>query len=238
MIRNHIIFRDYETGSKNKYTCQPLQLAAVAIDLQRLEIIQDSVFDSLIKPELDEDKCKKLGIAPIEEEALRVNKLDLEELKKAPDAKLVWQRYLDYLKDYNLKGKTGGKWDAPIVAGYNGTNFDDFIDIRMCEQYGPKLDEWGGWSIYHPFIKMDGQMMVQDMFFSVNITKNGSVSMDAMREYFGYKTEGAHNARVDVLQGADLLIRFLRLNKELVNGNLDLPKGKKIKFKNCVGGKI
>ena len=158
-----------------------------------------------------ETKCKELGVAPIEDEALGINNIQVEDLEKAPDAKFVWDKYLDYLKDYNLKGKNGGKWDAPIVAGYNGTNFDDVIDVRMCEQYGPKLDEWGGWGIYHPFMRMDVQMMVQQMFFPVNISKNNSVSMDAMREYFGYKTDGAHNAKVDVLQGADLLIRFLKL---------------------------
>jgi len=59
-----------------------------------------------------------------------------------------------------------------------------------------------------------------------------------MREYFGYSTENAHKADVDVKQGADMLIRFLKLNKALVNGELDLPKGKKIKFKGCVGGKL
>ncbi len=112
------------------------------------------------------------------------------------------------------------------------------IDVRMCEKYGPKLDDYGGWSIYHPFYNFDVQMLVQNFFHGSKIGNSNSISMDAMRDFFGYKKEGAHKADVDVIQGADLLIRFLKLTKGIVNGDIDLPKGKKIKFKNSVGGKI
>jgi DNA polymerase III epsilon subunit-like protein len=238
MILNNICFRDYETGSKNKYKCQPIQLAAVMIDLKRLEVIEDSLFESTLKPFFTDEECEKHGVDPIEDEALKKNGFTREELKDAPDPKLVWQNYCDYLKNYNLKGKGGGKWDAPSVGGYNNSNFDNQIDVRMCEKYGPKLDEWGGWSIYHPFNNFDAMQQVQNMFHAKKINPFNSISMDAMREYFGYSTENAHKADVDVLQGADMLIRFLKLNKALVNGELDLPHGKKIKFKGCVGGKL
>ena len=235
MILNNIAFRDWETGGKNKYSCQPIQLACVMIDLQRLEVIEDSLFESTLRPIFDEETCKQNGVDPIEDEALKKNGFTREELKDAPDPKLVWQNYCDYLKNYNLKGKGGGKWDAPAVGGFNNSNFDNVIDVRMCEKHGPKLDEWGGWAIYHPFLNFDAMQSVQNMFHAKKINPFNSLSMDAMREYFGYKTENAHKADVDVLQGADMLIRFLKLNKALVNGELDLPHGKKIKFKGCVG---
>lgn len=238
MIRNYICFRDYETGSKNKYKCQPVQLAAVMIDINRLCIVPDSHFESAMKPVFDDEECAKLNIDPLEDEALKINGFTREELAEAPETKLVWENYLEYLSKYNLKGNNGGKWDAPAVGGYNNSNFDDVIDIRMCEKYGPKLDDYGGWSIYHPFYNFDAQCLVQNFFHGSKINNNNSISMDAMREFFGYKTEGAHNALVDVTQGADLLIRFLKLTKAIVNGDIDLPKGKKIKFKNTVGGKL
>lgn len=238
MIRNNIVFRDWETGSKNRYNTQPIQLAAVIIDIKRLEVVPDSLFESTLRPLFTDEECEKAGVAPLEDEALKKNGFTREELQTAPYPKLVWQNYCDYLKNYNLKGKDGSKWDAPAVGGYNNCNFDDFIDIRMCEQYGPKLDEWGGWSLYHPFFRFDAQQLVQNFFHAKKINTFNSISMDAMREYFGYSMENAHKADVDVKQGADLLIRFLKLTKAVVNGELDLPKGKKIKFKGCVGGKL
>jgi len=243
MIRHNFIFRDWETGSRHKavegtLTPQPVQLAAVAIDIKRLEIIPDSIFESLLQPEFDDKKAIELGIAPIEEEALAVNKKTREELADAPKPKFVWDNYVDYLSNYNLKGKSGGKWDAPGVCGFNNTGFDDHIDRYMLRTYGPKLGEYGDWSIYHPFQNIDLHHYVNGMFNNMRISPTNRTSMDACREYFGYKTDGAHDAKIDVLQGADMLIRFLKLFRSLVNGKLDLPMGKKIKFKNCVGGKI
>lgn len=238
MIRNYICFRDYETGSKNKFKTQPIQIAAVMINLPRLEVVEDSLFESLIQPEWDESKCEELGIDPIQDEALAINKITREELKDAPQEKVVWQKYCDYLKDYNLKGIDGGKWDAPIIGGFNNRNFDDMIDIRLCEKYGPNLDDFGGWTMYHPFYNFDVAPILHTYFHNKKIVKNNSYSMDACREFFGYKTENAHKADIDVLQGADMLVRFLKLSRKLVAGELNLPEGKKIKFKNVVGGKL
>lgn len=238
MIRNNICIRDYETGSKNRHKCQPIQIAAVMIDIRRLEVIQDSLFESLILPEFDDEKCLNLGIDPLEDEALKINGHTRESLADAPHAKLVWEQYLAYLKDYNIKGQDGGAWNAPAIGGYNSCKFDDVIDIRMCELYGPKLNDWGDWSMYHPFLNFDVQHLVQNFFHATKINNTDSISMDAMREFFGYKKDGAHDAETDVIQTADMLIRFLKLTKGIVAGTLDLPKGKKVKFRGCVGGKI
>lgn len=238
MIRNNIVFRDYETGSRNRYKCQPIQIAAVVIDIKRLEIINDSVFTSTMKPVFDAEECERLGIDPIEQEALNINGHTVEELEEAPPLKTVWEQYLEYLKNYNIKGRDGDRWNAPAIGGYNNCKFDDFIDMRLCELYGPKLDEYGDMTMYHPFYNFDTQHLVQNFFHGVKVNKTDAISMDAMREYLGYKKENAHDAVVDVMQGADMLIRFLRLIKNLLGGKLDLPKGKKIKFKDSVAGAV
>ena len=158
-IRNNICIRDYETGSRNPNSTQPIQIAAIMIDIQRLEIIEDSVFESLILPEFDDEKCLELGIDPLQDEALKVNGQTRDSLKDAPEGKLVWQLYQKYLKKYNLKGEDGNKWDAPAMGGYNNRGFDDIIDYQMCMKYGPKTDEFGKTSLYHPFLNFDGQVM-------------------------------------------------------------------------------
>jgi DNA polymerase III epsilon subunit-like protein len=226
-----IVVRDYETGSKNKYKTQPIQIGAVIVDIKKLEIVEDSLFVSSMRPELDDEVAKKNGLDAVEDEALKINGFTREELVHAPDTKLVWENYLSYLEKYNLKGKNGSKWDAPIIGGFNSSNFDDVIDIRMCEKYGPKLDEWGGWSIYHPMYNFDVFAMVQHLFFSIKLNDRGSLSMDSLRDYFGMDKENAHKADVDVLQTAALMIKILKLYKKLINGDL----GPKIKFAQSFG---
>lgn len=226
MLRNYIVVRDYETGSKNKYKTQPIQIGAVIIDPKRLEVVEDSLFVSTMRPELDDSKARASGFDPIEDEALKINGFTREELEKAPETKLVWQNYLSYLEKYNLKGKNGKNWDAPIVGGYNNANFDDVIDVRMCDKYGPKLDEWGGWGLYHPTANFDVYHMVQHLFFSIRLNERGSLSMDSLRDYFGMDKENAHKADVDVLQTAYLMLKIMKLYKKLVAGEL----GPKIKF--------
>lgn len=238
MIYNFVAFRDWETGGKNKLTCQPLELACVIIDVKRLEVVPNSLFHSLLKPEEDEAIQKRLGLAPLEDDALKKNGLKIEDLRKAPKPKVVWDQYVEYLSHYNTKGESGDDWHAPIRAGFNNVNFDDYIDKRMCSMYGPKLSDNGDMTIYHPSQYMDANMLCHAMFNYHYITKNNRMSMDAIREYMGYKTDGAHSASVDVMQGADLLIRFFRLNRHLIEGKIDMPLGKKIKFKGCVNGKL
>lgn len=238
MINNYICFRDYETGSKNKMRTQPIQLAAIMIDLPRLQIVPDSLFESKILPELDDEKAISEGMDPIMDEALKINGHTREDLARAPDAKTVWNQYLSYLDKYNLKGIKGGKWHAPIAAGFNNTNFDDYIDLRLAEKYGPKPDDYGGWSHYHPIHNFDVLQLVRTFFFSIDLNSTGSYSMDAVRQYFGYQKLNAHKADVDVKQGADLLLRFLKLTKRIVSGKLVLPAGKRIKFFDCVNGAL
>lgn len=229
---NYVCFRDYETGSKNRHTCQPLQLAAVMIDVDRLEIVDGSLFQSLIKPVEDSEELQKLGWGELEEEAMNKHGLDIDDLRKAPNARVVWNQYVEYLKKYNKKGVNGGTWNAPIVGGFNNVNFDDFIDRRLCSLYGPDFDEYGAMTIYHPFMNFDLQRTIEQFFAYVKLNNSNSVSMDTCREFFGISTEMAHNAKKDVLDGAFLFIKFLRLYKGLTHGLIDLPKGKRIKFKN------
>lgn len=233
MIKNNIIILDFESGSRYPLTTQPLQLAAVIIDIKKLEIIKDSSFQSLMRPIFDADKCIELGIDELQDEALNVNHLTREELKDAPSPKLVWNNFVEYTKKYNLKGLKGKQWDSVIVAGYNNTGFDNIIINRLSDQYGPKLDKYGKCTLFHPFHNFDVQQNIAQWFHCASINPKNSISLDAIREYMGIGTENAHDALKDCYDTAFLLIKFLRLIKGIYMGDIDLPKGKRVKFKNC-----
>lgn len=239
MIENNIVFRDYETGSQNPHKCQPTQLAAVIIDLKRAEIIEGSLFNSYIRPLSDEEAIKN-NLDPIQDQALAVSKVNKEVLLKAPPLSLVWESYTSYLKSYAVKGgPIVSNWDMPIRAGYNNMGFDDVICTRLCKENN-QINEKNQLKIYHPVYNFDLLQLLAQWFFFHNLTftRQQSLSFDQARDFFGFKKEGAHDAETDVIQGATLLCKFLKLHKSIVGGTIDLPLGKKPAFKNSIGKKI
>ena len=223
MDSNTIIFLDFETGSKNKYKTQPTQLAAVAIDMRTGDIIQGSEFCSYMKPFFEEEECKKLKIDPISDEALKITGITLEQLQNAPDSKTVWNNFIDYANRYN-PGK--GQWSAPIMAGFNIENFDKEIVRRMAGtkpyNFGPFDKEYEECTLFHPFKRID---IMRDLMMWLEPKKDiRSISMDSIRDYFGMSKKGAHDALVDVKQGAAILSKFFKLYRFF---------SPKVKFQGC-----
>lgn len=207
MNYNTIIFSDFETGSANPYKAQPLQLAAVAIHGRRLEIIEDSEFSSYIKPLTDEEAIKQ-GLDPIQDEALNVNKITREQLETAPILDVVWKRYEDYIDSFNYKGD---EWSAPVNAGFNNNGFDDKIYDRLCLKYGRWNEKRNRQSLFHPIHNID--LMKVMWQWTENSNEIRSLSMDSIRDWLGLPKDGAHNAIVDVKQGAKLLIEVMKLTR-------------------------
>lgn len=205
MITNKIACFDFETGSKNPLNTQPLQLSCVMIDSIKLEVIDGSIFNTYIKPVEDIEECKKLGLAPIEQEALDVNKIKLEDLKNAPSLESAWKNYVEYISSY---GKTKNQWDQPIRGGYNIVNFDNKIIDRLCEKYGPWDNTWCTQKLHHPIHNIDA---MHDIYRWTEGQNFKSISMDSVRKWLGIDSENAHNAKKDVLDCAYLIIKFLRL---------------------------
>jgi DNA polymerase III epsilon subunit-like protein len=212
---NTIIFYDFETGGKKAACSQPLSISALAIDPVRLEIIGGSEFDSYIRPIWDEDTCIKMGIEPVQDEALAVNKITREQLENAPSLQEVWSRFTSFVKKYQ---SGASQWGAPIKAGFNNNNFDDPILQRIASPTGYNLGPWDSEyqtiSLFHPIHSID----LMRLLWTVFEAKKGfrSLSFDTMRNYFGMSSEGAHSSRVDVLQGACLLIKYLRWKRNVV----------------------
>jgi DNA polymerase III epsilon subunit-like protein len=209
--RDIIVF-DFETGSRNPNKTQPTQIAAIALHGRKLTLQPGGVFNSEIRPILDDDKAVKAGVDPLEDEALQITGKTREALAKAPLPKTVWKKFAEFCNKYNFR-KTS--YTAPIAAGYNIIGFDMPIVQRMCDLYGP-ADGNGRQKIFNPIFKLD----LMDMIFSW--TENNkdikSLSMDYMREYMGFPQESkdnAHDALQDVKDTANILIKFLKFQRKI-----------------------
>jgi len=209
--RDIIVF-DFETGSRNPLKTQPTQIAAIALHGRKLTLQPGGVFNSEIRPILDDEKAIKAGVDPLEDEALQITGKTREALAKAPLPKTVWKKFAEFCNKYNFR-KTS--YTAPIAAGYNIVGFDLPIVQRMCEAHGP-TDGNGRQKIFNPIFKID----LMDMIFSW--TENNkdvkSLSMDYMREYMGFPQESkdnAHDALQDVKDTANILIKFLKFQRKI-----------------------
>lgn len=204
---NNIIFLDFETGSKNPNKTQPIQLAAVCIHARKLEIIKGSEFQSYIKPVSDEI-AKANNLDPIQDEALKVNKISREILETAPQLDVVWKQFVNYVDSFNYKKNL---WSAPILAGFNNNGFDDIIIRRLCQKYGPYQEEREQQGLFHPLHNID--LMKWMWKWTENTNEIKSLSMDSIRDWLGMSKDGAHNAIVDVKDGAKLLINILKMTR-------------------------
>ena len=223
-------------------------MAALVIHGRKLEIQEDSLFESYIQPIWDIDECQKLGLDPITDEVLEKTHIDIKQLQEAPSLKTVWDQFTQYVNKYNYKKS---RWGAPIKAGMNIDKYDNIIIDRICgghfryakkeldqltqsgiiEKESVKIPEpygFGPWdserqeeSLFFPRDSVDLLRII--WMWTENMVDIRSLSMDAVREWLGISTEGAHNAIKDVTDGAKVLIKFLKLHRNYA------PK---VKFRN------
>lgn len=203
--RNVICVYDYETGGQFPHISQPTSLSCVMIDPIRLQVIQNGDFDSLIKPVLDKEECNKLGLEPLQQEALDITGIKVEDLEKAPCLKEVWTRFTEHVAKFS---NGAGQWSKPVAAGYNIVNFDNVITNRICKEHGPYNKERDTNDIFHPRDCVDVMHIVWQIF--ENNKNNRSISFDTVRTHLGLSKVGAHSSIVDCRQNAAFLIRWLK----------------------------
>ena len=209
--RDIIVF-DFETGSANPNRCQPTQIAAIALHGRKLTLQPGGVFNSEIRPILDDDKAIELGLDPVEDEALEITHKTRKELAKAPQPKQVWKKFSEFVNKFNFK-KT--QWYAPIPAGYNINGFDLPIVQRMCEEHGP-TNQKGKQSLCSAVYKIDIMDIV--WFWMESNPDVKSISLDNMRKYMEFPQESkdnAHDALQDVKDTANMMIRFMKFHRSL-----------------------
>ena len=209
MNHNFICCFDMETTGKNPRKCQLTQLSAIIIEPRKLEIVDNGIFNSEIKPIFDNDAAIAAGYDPVEQEALDVTHKTREQLEKAPSIETVWSDFVNFIQKYK-KGNDKSNWANPIRAGFNIVNFDNIIVDRMCSKYGPYDEKYGSQKLFHPLHNFDLLHDFWRLTDNDKINNNNSLSLDSIRDWLGMDRTGSHDALNDVIDCSELLIRMMK----------------------------
>ena len=216
MKRDIIVF-DFETGGRNPLTCQPTQIAAMALDGRNFKAKGE--FVSYMRPIIDDDEAIAAGVGPLEEGALKVTGQTRELLAKAPLPKAVWESFCEFVNRYNWKGT---QFFAPVPCGYNILGFDMPIVNRLCKEYNMYWDKDREQNkLFNKIYKID---VMDDMFLWTEGDPNiKSISMDANRERHNMSKDNAHDALQDVKDTANLFIAYQKTRRQIYR-NLKVEK--------------
>jgi DNA polymerase III epsilon subunit-like protein len=222
---------DLETDGVNPDVCSPVQIAAVIVDPSKLEIVKDSEFNITIKPDvLEQQPDYTYADSDVLDFHAKVRGKAKDEIlsdwKSYKRQDHGWDMFVSYLDMYHTRSHGGKKscFTAPIAAGYNINRFDLRIMDRLSKKYN-NLNKEGRSSLFYPRDVIDIMNLVFYWFEGNNELKN--YTLDNLRDYLGIDKEGAHDALKDVKDTANILIRFLKLHRNLCN---------KIKFKSSFIG--
>lgn len=220
-----------ETDGTDPNSCSPVQLAAVMVDPIKLEIINGSEFNIFLKPEkLVKDKAFAYEGSDILSWHGKVLGISAEQVLKNwleyPDPKQSWKMFSEYLAKYHLRTSKQSMFTAPIAAGYNIHRFDLKIVNRLSKKY-KTVNKEGESNLFFPRDTLDLMNLLFYWFEGSSEVKN--LTLDSFRSYFGISSENAHDALKDVKDTASIIIRFLRLHRNLKH---------KIQFKNSFNEKV
>jgi DNA polymerase III epsilon subunit-like protein len=219
---------DFETSGLDLNTgAQAIQIGGKAYHPRTLEpypVETGGEFCSLMRPpnieQLDTPEAKK---------ALEINKKTKEEILAAPDQKLVWNQFVDWVNRFNTKKS---KWGCPIACGKNIRDFDmkfvDQLNRLHCKNKEKTL-------LFSSRRTIDLEDFIHHWF------ENDSESlpnekMDTLRDYFGMSHELSHDAIGDCRDTGSLIMKFLGLYRNL-RARKASDGSEFIKFRNCMGGK-
>lgn len=223
MNKSYIVF-DFETDEINPNKCSPIQFGATVIDPLKLKIIENSEFYSWCKPDDADtedyfDNHKATLEFHMKNYGWSKEQL-LDKIRSSPPEKTVFENFVDYIGKYHTKPSGKTIFTAPIIAGYNSFAFDFPILDRLCKKYN-YVNKEGEQKLYFTRDAIDILKIVT--LWLGPVTDISSYSMDSIRDYMGMATGQSHDAKFDVQQEAEILIKFLNLHKTLAQ---------KIQFKN------
>jgi DNA polymerase III epsilon subunit-like protein len=221
---NKICVFDLETDGSDPSVCSPVQIAATMVDPIKFEIIPNSEFNITVKPEkLEENPDHKYDDSDILSFHAKVRGCDQNQILKswleATSQKQAWLMFTEYLDKYHCKSSKKSQFSAPICSGYNIQRFDLKIINRLSNKYG-NVNKEKQTDIFHPRDTLDLMNLVYYWFKDQEDLK--SLALDNVRDYLGISKDNAHDALKDVQDCAQILMRFLKLHKNL---------SEKIKFK-------
>jgi hypothetical protein len=216
-MKNPICVYDFETDGTDPLTCQPTELACEIIDQYTLEVIPNSKFESLMKPEgIDSEEYFTDDVIKTIAWHAKQRKCTSEEIiekwKNAPNQETVWKLFSEHVNKYNAQNQ---QYTAPHAGGMNIKLFDNTIADRLNEKY----------KIVRMFNHESIDLRELAFYWLVWDNSLPKRNMDALRIYFGMPPSEAHTAGADVSDCGQMLIRFLKYHKALF---------KKDKFRNSM----
>ena len=208
---------DLETDGVNPEKCSPVQIAAIMVDPIKLEVIRDSEFNINLKPEpLQENPSYDYGDSDVLDFHAKVRNSTkgqiLKDWSSYQQQDNGWKAFVSYLNMYHTRSERKSCFSAPIAAGYNINRFDLKITERLSVKYN-NLNKEGKSSLFYPRDVIDLMNIMFYWFEGGNELKN--YTLDHVRDYFGLSKEGSHDALKDVRDTAELLIRFMKLHRNL-----------------------
>jgi DNA polymerase III alpha subunit (gram-positive type) len=219
MLRNkNFISFDFETSSANAETCQILEIGSCAIDRNSLSI--KDRFHSLVCPEVPSE---------VEEGALKVNGLKMEDLLKAPDIVTTFNLWAEWIKKYNIN-KNKNSFGAPVPIHFNGGNFDMPIFKRYCKRFNYWDKKWNSQTLLDPIHSIDiSNHMWLWLRENPDLT---NFKLTTILEYMGIDASeiknSAHGAVWDSEKTAEIAIKLIKRIKALQVGK------NPIVLKNCL----
>lgn len=216
---------DLETDGPDPETCSPIQIAAVIVDPIKLEIVKNSDFNCSLKPELLEKKpdhaYEDSDILDFHAKVRGTSKEQvLASWREFQSQEQGWKMFVSYLDMYHTRSDRKSLFSAPIACGYNINRFDLKIVERLSKKYR-NVDKEGKSNLFYPRDIVDVMNYMFIWFENSDELKN--YKLDNIRDYLGIDKEGAHDALKDVYDTANILIRFMKLHRNLSH---------KVKFKN------
>lgn len=193
----YILVYDFETGNIHTDATNgcPIQIAGMIINARTFEPLGEEfggIFEHLMCP-INPDK--------IEEEALKVNKKNREDILSAPEEKVVLDSFVNWANKFNISNGKKSIWNKPVAAGHNIMNFDVPLLKSLCQRN--KIDY-----PFHPRDYID-TMNIAWLFFQNVSDKPNGYSLDHLRDYFGISKEGGHDAFKDVKDTSWILSKFM-----------------------------
>ena len=229
---------DFETNALDPAHNQPVSIGAVMIDPRKLTICEQGIFYSLIKI-IPDNEVDKYNLCKTEQKALDVNNLKLEDIMAAPPLKKVWGDFCTWMKFHTPKKDQweapmlcghNKEYDRQISSRIQEGHLNGKIilpnkllgktktakakDEELAKEYknlSPYVEPWGfgpEW-LFHPALGLDTQQIAFSMF--ENCKDPHRMSLSSIKTFLGFKDTGAHNALVDCLYSAEILVRYLKL---------------------------
>ena len=205
MNSNYICVFDLESDNVDSKIATLLEIGAVMIDNRELKIVD--TFSSLLQP---------INLDEVNQEALQINHITMDELSKAPQEKLVFESFITWVNKHNKSKNAYSAYHAPVAGGYNITGYDIPIIRRYCEKYG-------GWDSKRKDQKIFNQINFIDLmhhmwFITENSMELENNELTTVLEYMGIEKqvlESAHRALFDAEMSAQILIRLMNYTRRL-----------------------